>query len=482
MILRNTLFNLIGLGAPLIVALFSIPILIESLGEDRFGILTLIWAVVSYFGLFDLGLGRTLTLQLSKYLASDKEAESGELAWTALVIMLGLGIVAGTLLYLFAPLGLAQVESSMTEIEKVDAVFYMALALPFILLTTGYRGILESKGAFLLINAIRIPMGVFTFVGPLLVVLYWQQSLGAITLVLFLGRVVGCFVHAVAAHKILPRLGVSPVFKTRQAKPLFRVGGWITVSNIVSPFMGYVDRFLIGALLSATAVAYYATPNEMITKLWIIPGALTAVLFPHFASNLINKANDVKEIFFKAQFWLFAAIFPICLFLFSFSYELLALWLGADFAEQSYIIFRWFCVGILINCMAHIPFTLIQSSGDTKRTAIIHLLELPMFVGLLYVMVLQYGAVGAAIAWCARMIMDAVFMYYFGLKIVGLNFGDVALKAILWLLIGSLFFALSLIYGQVVGGWLSVVAFCFSAWVLLSAFRERNIAKKVVGI
>lgn len=482
MILRNSLFNLIGLGAPLFVALFTIPVLIDALGDDRFGILTLIWAVVSYFGLFDLGLGRALTLQLSRYLATGKEAESGELAWTALLIMLGLGVIAGIFLYLGASPGLAQVESTMSDAERTDAVIYMALALPFIVLTTGYRGILESKGAFFLINAIRIPMGIFTFGGPLLVVLYWQADLGAITFVLFLGRVVGCVVHAFAAHKILPRLGIIPVFKSYQAKPLFSVGGWLTISNIVSPFMGYVDRFLIGALMSAAAVAYYATPNEMITKLWIIPGALTTVLFPHFASILMSSVDQARETFFKAQFWLFSAIFPVCLFLFTYSYELLELWLGTDFANQSYIIFRWFCVGILINCMAHIPFTLIQSSGDTKRTAIIHMLELPMFVALLYSMVLQYGAVGAAIAWCVRMTVDAGLMYYFGLRVVGFRVGDVIVKALLWLVVGALCFVLSLVYGPTVGGGLSLLAFGLSAWVLLKAFRERVISKKVVGI
>ena len=54
---RHTVFNLIGLGAPLLVAVGTIPVLIHELGPGRFGLLTLIWAVVSYFGLFDLGLG-----------------------------------------------------------------------------------------------------------------------------------------------------------------------------------------------------------------------------------------------------------------------------------------------------------------------------------------------------------------------------------------------------------------------------------------
>ena len=62
---RHTLYNLIGLGLPLVAAVLTIPLLIEALGVERFGMLALIWALVSYFGLFDLGLGRALTRELA---------------------------------------------------------------------------------------------------------------------------------------------------------------------------------------------------------------------------------------------------------------------------------------------------------------------------------------------------------------------------------------------------------------------------------
>ena len=58
---RNTIFNLIGQIAPMLVAIFTIPVLIRVLGTDRFGVLTLAWLLVGYFSLFDLGIGRALT-------------------------------------------------------------------------------------------------------------------------------------------------------------------------------------------------------------------------------------------------------------------------------------------------------------------------------------------------------------------------------------------------------------------------------------
>src|SRR5205807_1813821 len=53
---RNTVWNLVGSGAPMLVAVFCIPILIRGLGTDRFGVLTLAWALVGYDNLAVLGM------------------------------------------------------------------------------------------------------------------------------------------------------------------------------------------------------------------------------------------------------------------------------------------------------------------------------------------------------------------------------------------------------------------------------------------
>src|ERR1700735_3811024 len=99
MLLRNTLYNLLGLGLPLVVAIGSMPVLIHHLGDSRFGVLTLIWAVVSYFGLFDLGLGRALTQQLSLLMAEKREADIPPLIYTSSLLLLSLGIFAGILMW-----------------------------------------------------------------------------------------------------------------------------------------------------------------------------------------------------------------------------------------------------------------------------------------------------------------------------------------------------------------------------------------------
>src|SRR5258708_10454016 len=104
---RNAVWNLLSLAAPMLVALGAIPVLIRTLGADRFGILTLAWMLIGYCSLFDLGLGRALT-KLGSW-GFGEELSITPLATglasavrTALVFILGLGS-AGPLTFASAP-------------------------------------------------------------------------------------------------------------------------------------------------------------------------------------------------------------------------------------------------------------------------------------------------------------------------------------------------------------------------------------------
>ena len=429
MFIKNTLYNLLGLGLPLLVAIGTMPVLIHALGDARFGILTLVWAVVSYFGLFDLGLGRALTQHLAVLLVDshpDRQKEIPPLIFSSLIILLVLGILAGLLIWCGAEAGVHFLSYKGSKQEIIDSMKMMALAMPFILLTSGLRGILEAKMAFGIINLIRLPMGIYTFLGPLGVLLWYGNDLVAITLALTVGRVVGCFVHAYYAMHLIPDMLQKREYTPHLLKNLLISGGWMTVSNIVSPLMGYLDRFLIGITVSAAAVAYYVTPNEILTKLWIIPGALTAVLFPRFAANLLAQSESIR-LFWRAVLILFVVLFPITLFISIFAREILGIWIGEEFAKNSYVIMQVFSAGLLVNCLAHVPFTLIQSTGKAKTTAIIHLCEFPFYAAALWVGASKWGLMGAVAAWLIRMFVDTCLMFWQAQRILNVRFHERAM-------------------------------------------------------
>ena len=119
---RNTIWNLVGAGAPLLVALVSIPLLIQGMGTDRFGLLTLSWVVIGYFSFFDLGLGWALTKLVSDRIGSGRAEEIPPVAWTAL----GVAVLTGITQLARAELGLSP--ALAIKIILVGAAASIALA------------------------------------------------------------------------------------------------------------------------------------------------------------------------------------------------------------------------------------------------------------------------------------------------------------------------------------------------------------------
>ncbi len=411
MIRHNFIWNLLGLGGPLIAAVFTVPRLVSGLGEDRFGMLTLVWAVVSYFSLFDLGLGRTLTKELSVVLAKQRNEEIGPLVTTSSAMMTMLGCLGGLVLALGIPYASNAIHTSIPHDEVRSSLWVLAFTMPAIVLTSAFRGILESLNEFKLLNIIRVPSSLFTFVGPYILLRLGTTDLFSITLLLSIGRAVTTLVYGIYSWKRLPKDSGDFRFETKLLRPLGITGGWLTLSNIISPMMGYADRFLIGTCVSAVAITYYTTPQELVTKLWIIPGALTGVLFPTFASEFAKNREKTWKLSNRAVMTIYLIILPLSMALSAFAYELLAWWLKPEIAQHSFRLLQVFAVGTLINCLAHIPFTLLQSAGFPRLTALTHLFEFPLFLPTLYFLTIRYGIEGAAFSWFLRILLDTSILF-----------------------------------------------------------------------
>jgi O-antigen/teichoic acid export membrane protein len=409
---RNVIWNLIGNGAPMFVAVFSIPILIHGLGKDRFGVLALAWALIGYASLFDLGLGRALTQLVARKMGAGQDHEVPTLVWTSLLLMLLLGLAGTLVAVLLSPwlVHRALNVPAALQRETLQSFYLLGLSIPVVISTAGLRGLLEAHQKFGLINALRIPLGIYSFASPLLV-LPFSNSLFPVVGVLVAGRIVGWAVHLLLCFRVVPELRERIAWHGATVGPLLRVGGWMTVSNIVGPLMVTLDRFLIGAMVSMTAVAYYATPYELVTKLMIIPGALVGVMFPAFSASFSQDRARTAALYSRCVKYVFLILFPAVLLTVGLAQNGLTLWLGADFAQHSSRVLQWLAVGVFLNSLAAVPFALVQGVGRPDLTAMLHMIELPFYLLALWWLISTYGVEGAAIAWTARVGVDALILF-----------------------------------------------------------------------
>ena len=400
---RNVLINLAGYGLPMVAALLAMPPLLRGLGEERFGVLTLTWALVSTFGVADLGLGRALTKLVAERLGGDRRDELPDLVGTSLALLSGVGLLSGLVFWGLAPVlvrQLLEIPASLQQ-ETVTGLRLLAFSLPFVILSTGLRGLLEARQRFAAVNAVRIPMGVLALAGPV-AVLPFSSSLVPVLAVLGGARSAGFL-----AYLLLCGREVTWRRPRREAaREALLLGGWMTVHNLLSPLLLYLDRFVIGSLLSLAAVAHYAGTFEVISRLGLIPAAILAVLFPAFSSALAASSGEAPRLYRRSLVALTAGLAPVCVAIALFARPALALWLGEDFAAASFRVAQILALGALINGVAQVPSTLLHAAGRPDLTAKLQLLELPVYCALLVPMIRAYGIEGAAAAFVLRVTVE----------------------------------------------------------------------------
>ena len=311
---RNTVWNLAGQLLPMAAGIVCLPPLVHGLGVARFGVLSLAWIVIGYFSLFDLGIGRALTKLVADKLGAGEEDSISPLVWTSLLLMLLLGVVAGLVTLVVSPWLVERALKIPAELqgETLRGFYLLALSIPMVTVTSGLRGILEAQQRFALANVIRVPMSIFSFAGPLLA-LPFSHSLVPVVAILVVGRLVGLAAHVLACFHSMPILRHNFSLRLSETRPLLRFGTWITVTNVLGPIVAYIDRFLIGALISVSAVAYYTTPLDVVSRLTVIPGALAGVLFPAFAVSLMQDPKHTSLLLSRAMKYILISVFPVVL-------------------------------------------------------------------------------------------------------------------------------------------------------------------------
>jgi O-antigen/teichoic acid export membrane protein len=166
----------------------------------------------------------------------------------------------------------------------------------------------------------------------------------------------------------------------------------------------------------------------------------------------------------------FLILFPLTVLFVTFSREGLTVWVGAEFAAQSTRVLQWLAVGVFINCLAHVPFALVQAAGRPDWTAKLHLIELPFYLVGVWWLIHARGIEGAAMAWTARVAVDAAILFVMARRLLP-ECGALPAQAGSCVAIALIVFAIGFIPMSLIAKWLFAVSvlvvFLFVTWAKL---------------
>lgn len=404
-LIKNSSWNLIGTAASAAVMIPAMGFFARQLHIEAFGLLTLVLAFVGYASVLDGGFSRAVVREIAQ--AGGDLLMAKQVLGTGIGVVTALGIGFGFIVWLSAPflVELIHVDNGLKH-DAIDGFRWTALMILPILVGMMWMAPIEAYADFVRLNLVRT-LGYFLVFGCGVISVYWDPKFSSAALGLLIGRI-GMALLALSVTKKAMGFYIYP-FSKQVLKRLVRFGGWLTISNILVPMVYYLDRFVLSAFAGASVVAFYAAPSEAINKALTLPGSVARALFPMFAAATPDEVVRLRRKATAIQAGLGLLIVIVVAL---FSDQIMGLWLGVEYADESGLIMKILVMGVLFNALSMIPLMEMQAMGYAKYTAWAHMLEAVPIISILFFLTFYFGINGTAVAWVIGTFLDLCLQTY----------------------------------------------------------------------
>lgn len=409
----------------MIVGLVYTPYLIRKLGQSEYGLYSIIYNVMSYLTIMDMGFGNAIIIYTSRYINQGNKEKQNKLHSMFFVIYCIIGIcsaIIGIVLYYNVNI---LFKHSMTDLELAEAkkmmlilTFNLAITFPLSI----FGNIITAHEKFIVSKTIKI---IQIILQPLMMIplLFIGYKAIAMVVVLTITNLLCLFLNMIVCIK---KLNVKLKFRGFDfvlLKEIFKYSFYIFLNQIIDKINWSLDSFIVGSIAGTVATAIYAVSGQLNNMYMSFSNAISGIMLPKVTRMEDNKENDkaFTEIFVKTgriQFLLMALIITGFIL---FGQAFINWWAG-DGYEDSYIIACILMIPITIPLIQNIGLSILQAKNLYKYRTIIFL-----FIAVLNVMISipltkLYKGIGAAIGTAISMILgQGIILNIYYQKRVGID-------------------------------------------------------------
>lgn len=374
---RNIASNWVGFAVQILVAFLLTPFVVRTLGNDYYGIWTLIVGLTGYYGLLDLGFSASLNQYITRYLAEGKLDKLNETASTgfAILCVCAGGLVAASIaLAATAPLVFELPPETVPEVRIAVLVVGIGMAAQFLFFP--FSAVFPATQRFDLANAIGVGTR-FVFAVSTYTLLTNGYGLIGLSIATTSTNILDYVLRFFVARRLLPTLKVSP----RRAKlsrgwELAQFGIWNLIIAGSTRLISYTDAIVIGLFLPPAAITPFALAanlNDYFLRVFVPIGQ---VFYPAFTA-LDAKGDDrgIRKLFLDGSRLLATLAMPSALIAFVLASDFFELWIGDAARNPDYpaagILFQTLIVAGLFNAMQRVSYQVLMATRRLKQMALL---------------------------------------------------------------------------------------------------------------
>ena len=291
---RTAVANAIGYAVAIAISFIQAPFLIHHLGDERYGIWTLIGLVSGYYGLLDLGTRGAMGYFIARARAHNATVEIAELTATAFWFLAAAGgvvLIIGTgILFLFPDIfRVAAAVRGEVLVALGIALVLTVLTLPLDIFAAIVNGCRRSD----VITFVETIVRILVFV--LIYALFQNGArLDVLAAIQVVGKVIVWVIAFATARRLEPNWSLR-LRDRRRARlgEIMRYGGQTTIINVSGAVIEKLDAVVIATMLGARMVTVYVIGQSLVAYLSQGVQAITLALTPFFAD--LHAKDDAER-------------------------------------------------------------------------------------------------------------------------------------------------------------------------------------------
>jgi O-antigen/teichoic acid export membrane protein len=384
-------------------------VLTSYLSPADFGTYSLALTVISITGaVATLGLNEGVPRYIAYFRGRQEEYKIHELIISAILM----GFIAGMLSMLVSPLLFERLAGEGFDVQGkiLSVIRIMIFAIPFTILlnltVAIYRGFDRTSVNMYFYNIIR-PVSLLGFASA---AVFLGVSLKGVVFADLLSMVFTFGIMSVYFMKSPP---IKPEWKLKFSDPtkkLIRYSFPLLISATLLNLMTWTDTIMLGYFKSAEVVGVYSAVYPLVGFLSIIIGSMGFVYIP-VTSRLWgeNRPESLGSIYAIMTKWCFLLTFPVFALMFVYPEFLLTRIYGADYASGAPVL-RILAMGFITNSYFGFNYHTIMASGDSDFLMKCSAASAGINALLNFMLIPQYGMIGAAVASSASFASIEVLM------------------------------------------------------------------------
>ncbi len=393
--------NYVIIGLNTLVGLLYTPYMLRMLGQNDYGLYSLVASVIAYLTILDFGFGNAIIRYTAKFRAERKQREQWEMFGMFLIVYSVIGLIAfagGLALYYNVD---TLFDRTMTAADTSQARIMMLLLTLNLLVTfplsifgsiiTAYENFIFQRG----VNIIRIILSTAVMIAML--------AIGFKAIALVVVQTVFNILVLVINYLYCRRKLHIKVWFGRFNWPFLReislYSFWIFLNAIMDRIYWGTGQFVLGTTAGTAAVAVFSVAILLQQMYMTFSTSICSVLLPKVTAMVANEKSDkeLSDLFIRmGRFQCIVMAFVLSGFM-VFGNGFINVWAGAEY-HQSYLITCIFFITLFVPLIQNTGITILQARNQMKFRSLLYLAISTISLAMQIIFSRHWGAIGCAVA------------------------------------------------------------------------------------